>query len=345
MSIWKHKENENFGLANKISKQISLWEWANPNLLIDVRQSTELLVACDIGGSHKGSTYESFSFLIGAINFGAEWESLQKNIRKTLLPDGRRMSYKSLGDAIRAKSLVPFLKAANEYRGVLVTFLIDKKISNLIGEPKDKNVFPELIIAKRGWNKKVFHRLCLTATLGSLLVSGLSKNEQDILWLIDQDEIAANEKKHDEAGQVIHHHTEVYAPQNHGLLAFITTEADFDNRKFEDIVAIPDLVCGALAEAVTNIRNLGHKFGSPILIPLSTDFFSKKAKIILDWYSEKKTNLKKLAIVLELKDKNVNIECFSPFNLSRSISFNLTMENLEPKIHQESRDNFIINLI
>ena len=345
MSIWKHINDENFGLANEISKQISLWEWTNPDLLIDVRQSTELLVACDIGGSHKGSIYESFSFLIGAINFGGEWERLQKNFRTTLLTDGRRMSYKSLGDAIRAKSLIPFLDAANEYKGVLTTFLIDKKILNLIGDHKDKNAFPELIIAKRGWNRKVFHRLCLTASLGSLLVSALSKSEQDILWLIDQDDIAANEKKHNEAGHVIHHHISVYAPENYGLLAFLTTEADLDNRKIEDIVAIPDLVSGTLAEAVTNIRNLGHKFGSRICLPFSSDFLSKKAKTILDWYAEKKTSLKKIAIVLESNDKNVSIECFSPFQLSKSISFNLAMENLSPKIHKVSKNNFPIDLV
>ena len=343
MPIWKQIENENFGLANEISKQISLWEWTNPSLLIDVRQSTELLVACDIGGSHKDSAYESFSFLIGAINFGGEWEKLQKTIRKTLLPDGRRMSYKSLGDAIKAKSLIPFLEAANQYQGILVTFLIDKKIANLIGDHKDKNVFPELVIAERGWNKKVFHRLSLIASLGSMLVSGLSKTEQDILWVIDQDEIAANEKKHNEAGYVIHHHVEVYTPQNNGLFVFVTTEADFDNRKIEDIVAIPDLVSGALSEAVTKIRNLGHKFGSSICIPLSHSLFSKKAKTILDWYSEKRTDLKKLAIVLEADGKSVNIECFSPFQLSKSVSFSLTMESLSPKIHEISKGSFWTN--
>jgi len=216
---------------------IAAMEWREPDSIADVRDSRELLVACDFGGSHKGAKYEAFAFLVGAITGSAAWMKERQRVRESFLSNGRRMAYKNLNDKRRQQALLPFLDAANIYPGNLFVFLISKQIPELFDNPGDQKLFPELIKAIRTWRPKPFRRLLLTATLGSILVSCLSSPLQDILWLTDQDEIAPNPNQHDHAGHVIHHCISTYAPANSGVLAFLTTEANIHNRMTEDVVA------------------------------------------------------------------------------------------------------------
>jgi hypothetical protein len=309
--IWKHLDRTDFGLAHKLSEKIASRELLAPDFLTDVRFSSELLVACDFGGSHKESRYESYAFLVGAISESGQWDRQRQDVRAAYLPDNRRMSYKSLGDALRARCLVPFLNAANAFPGLLVTFLIDRSIPRLIGDHGLPSFFPELVVAERGWNQNAFHRLCVIASIGALLVSGLSAETQDILWVSDQDEIAPNPKKHNHAGHVIHHHISTYAPKNNGLFVFVTTEADLNTRRIEDVVAIPDLVAGALAEVLSQAKLAGRRSGTPLWIRVPEEV-PDKARLILGWFGAQSFPLRRLAIVLDADNSGeVNAEVFS----------------------------------
>ncbi|MCI0738462.1 MAG: hypothetical protein L0Y72_05415 [Gemmataceae bacterium] len=309
--IWKHLDRPDFGLAHKLSEKIASRELLTPDFLTDVCSSRELLVACDFGGSNKESRYESYAFLVGAISGSGHWDEQRKAVRATYLRDNRRMSYKRLGDALRARCLVPFLNAANTLPGLLVTFLIDRSIPRLVGDEGLLRFFPEFVVAERGWNHNSFHRLCVVASIGALLVSGLSAETQDILWVSDQDEIAPNPKKHNHAGHVIHHHITRYAPKNHGLFVFVTTEADLNARRIEDVVAIPDLVAGALAEVLSQAQLAGRGAGTPLWIPVP-DGVPQKARLILKWFGAQSFPLRRLAIVLDADSSGeVNAEVFS----------------------------------
>jgi hypothetical protein len=212
------------------------------------------------------------------------------------------MAYKSLGDKLRAKCLIPFLFAANLLPGVLVTFLVDKSIPRLIGDHALPSFFPELVVAERGWNQGAFHRLCLVASFAALLINGLSAETQDILWVCDQDEIAPNPKKHNHAGHVIHHHIGTYSPRNRGTLVFVTTEADLKYRRIEDVVAIPDLAAGTLAEVMSSVRRIGKRCGMDLWIQLPADI-PDKARLILEWFGTQGYPLRRVAVVLQADNK------------------------------------------
>ncbi len=295
---WNHDDAPDFGLANVLSREINLREQLNPAFLTNVRRSRELLVACDFGGSHKGCRYRSYSFLVGAISDSGEWDELRRAVRIQLLRDDRRMSFKTLGDRIRAKSLLPFLRAADFFPGVLATFLIDKRLNRIVGEHRSDDSFPELVVAKRGWKRNSFHKLCLVASLGSLLIRGLSDHTQDIIWVTDQDEIAPNPTKHNDAGHVIHHHISTYAPHNNGLFVFVTTEVDIDARRIEDAVSIPDLAAGALGEAFSKIKDNFGQGISRVWTPFPKNL-SGKAELITNWFFDSPHRLSKVAIIIE----------------------------------------------
>jgi hypothetical protein len=308
-SVWNRLNAPKFGLANRVSDMIAALEWRQPGSMADVRGSSELLVACDFAGSHKGAKFEGFGFLIGAIAGAAAWMEKRRQVRESFLSDGRRMAYKSLNDERRRKALLPFLAAANAFPANLFVFLISKEIRQLFDDPGNEVLFPELIVAVRTWKAQPFHRLLLVATLGSILVSGLSGAMQDILWITDQDEIAPNPKQHDHAGHVIHHCLSTYAPRNSGLLAFLTTEGKFDDFMLEDVVAIPDLAAGALINALDS-----NPVTSPsgFWLPGSNDS-PLKSKSILWWLADDRQALRRFVVVLDrLPDGNLSVSACSP---------------------------------
>lgn len=318
-AVWKRLGQPKFGLADIISEEISKEEWLHPGLLTDIRRSKEFLLACDFGGSHKDSQYESFAFLAGNIGESGEWDEIRSAIRREYLSDGRRMSFKSLGDALRARSLVPFLRAADVYPGVLVTILVDKKIHSVVGEHRNPDFFPELIVAKRGWTRKGFHRLCLIASVGALIVAGLSAPSQDILWVTDQDEIAANSYKHDHAGWVIWHHIRTYDPKKRGKVVFLTTEGDSGDRRLEDVVAIADLAAGALAQAISLARDKGRIPGSKLALYL-TEGVPDKSATILAWLGGQGFPLRRVTLVVERTEEgHVKAQIVRPRLVSGSV--------------------------
>ena len=316
--IWNRLGSARFGLANRISDIIAALEWREPGSIADVRWSSEVLVACDFAGSHKGANFEAFAFLVGAIAGSATWMRMRHRVRKQFLSDGRRMAYKALNDKRRQEALTPFLAAADTYPGNLFVFLVSKRIPELFDDPGNQILFPELVAARRTWKSRPFHRLLLIATLGSILISGLSNPLQDILWVTDQDEIAPNPKQHDHAGHVIHHCISTYATANSGLFVFSTTEANVNNLMTEDVVSIPDLAAGAMVDAFAcNDRPPSAGFWVP-----ANDDLPVKSKVILWWLAERQQSLRRFVVVLDQSaNDTIYVSAFTPIRGNDGLIF------------------------
>jgi hypothetical protein len=89
---WKRLKNPRFGLANRISDAIAALEWREPDSLVDVCQSPELLLACDFAGAHTTARYEAFAFLLGPINQAVPWMSQREEVRERFLKGRGEMS-------------------------------------------------------------------------------------------------------------------------------------------------------------------------------------------------------------------------------------------------------------
>lgn len=157
-----------------------------------------------------------------------------------------------------------------------------------------------------------FDRLSLIAHLGSLLVGGLCGRNQDLLWITDEDEIAANVDKHNHAGWTIWYYLNKYAPNIGGKLVFVTTEADLGSLRLEDAVSIADLMAGGLAEALSFIRKNSKVGFENIAIPVNPDF-SKKTNIILKWLAKRHCPMSKLGVIIEPDiEKEIQIKLLCP---------------------------------
>lgn len=315
---WKRLEDLRFGLANRISDAMASLEWREPDSLVDVRQSPELLLACDFAGAHAEARYEAFAFLLGAISQSGPWMAQREAVREQFLRVRGEMSYKELNDGHRQRALAPFLMTANLFPANLVVVIVSKTLKRLFDNPGDGILFPELIVAVRNWNAKSFHRLLLVATLGALLTSGLAANSQDVLWVSDQDEIAPNPTKHDHAGYVIHHCLSRYAPTLRGLLTFATTEANVSNSLLRDAVAITDLAAGCLVDTFGACeRAFERSLWVRPSIPLS-----RKAEVILDWFAQREHMLRRIVICLDETDNGeISVTAFRPIRVSRGLVF------------------------
>jgi hypothetical protein len=295
---WLALERPELGVINTISDTIYVEEWRNPDLLPSIRSGSSLVIASDYGGEHQSACYRSISLILAEIQSLGYWNDLREETRKKIIKDSRRLSYKQLADARRARALVPFLRAANTIPGLLVTFLIDKRIDSLFCEDSGAPSLTWSIIDRATWSRGSFEKMFRVAHFGALLVAGLSAPGQDLLWITDQDEIVANLQKHHEATSVFAHVMSHYLKHSMGHFRLATTQGDDGSLLLEDLAAIPDLAAGTLTEVSTVTASEGGFSGAGIVSPLSSGV-SQKAHAILAWLADGPHPLRRLTFCID----------------------------------------------
>lgn len=86
----------------------------------------------------------------------------------------------------------------------------------------------------------------VTSNLGHLV-----RGYQSVTWITDEDDIAANDDRLTDVLEIAASVSSFLIDKPMVTLAVNTTAIDDDRRGFEDLVAIPDLAAGALAEAAS----------------------------------------------------------------------------------------------
>lgn len=297
--LWRPLDNPDFGMVNTISSVIAQQEWLNPDLLTSISNAQTLIMASDYGASRKTTQYESLSFIIADLAGCSHWHLLRSNVRKRTLCFRRTMSFKKLmSDKIRARSLIPFLRAADTIPGLLATFLIDKRVTQFLSEPMPNDDTQSQVGKLGHWKEGVFERLTRIGQLGAMLVAGMSSPRQDLLWFSDRDEIASNKEKLTEATNVVGHYMCHYLTHNMGNFRFGTTYSDNGSMELEDLTALPDLAAGAMSELMScTIKQHGKPYGR-VQRPMPKSV-SKKAHAILVWLAEQQHLLKRIIICID----------------------------------------------
>jgi len=257
----------------------------------DLRQDQELVIVGYYSGDHKASDYRVLTFLLAdRSGVMSTWEADRLEIRRSFFPDKRTFAFKKLSDAILQKALVPFLKASSRINGIIFCVAIDKSLdSSSFGYQfgHDETAVSALVLAKA---TKI-------AVLGSILVGGLAKAGQNLTWITDNDEIVINEKSQSATQDRISAMVNRCCPYGIGSVRLGIAGLFDDEKRAEDLCAIPDLVGGAIAESLTSIE----KGAIPRYILTNTsasENVSTKTKIIYAWLSTLNGPLKKLFCLL-----------------------------------------------
>ena len=100
---------------------------------------TTLLIATDIGGSHAGQPFETYSFLVMELEANARWLAEQRVFRQRVLRSNRRMAFKSLNDKLRRAALPSFLEMGTAIHGSLITFAISRNRASIFEAKSDED--------------------------------------------------------------------------------------------------------------------------------------------------------------------------------------------------------------
>lgn len=299
MDRWRLGPRPELGLLDKLSGMLSAAGAQRPSRLPDFSHSESLLAASDYSGQHAGAPYEAYSILLVDLAGCAKWEASRSKIRSRWLRDGRRLSYKSLRDRQQERALMPFLEAADSIPGIVLTVLVDRDIDNLFRLAEEERTSEDLGTCA-AWPRVSLEKLLRVVHLLSLLVAGLSCPRQNLVWITDQDEIAAND---DRLQQLLTAFTNVashYLSHSLGHLRVGTTDSDTGTRDLEDIVAIADLSAGAAADSLGRYRGVrGWPAATGIVVPAAAGT-PGKATMIMSWYArDSDSGLKRFVYLID----------------------------------------------
>lgn len=295
---WRQREGCDFGLMNWFSDSIRLAELSDPRCLPDLRRDRNLIIGSDYSGQHKGAAYEAIALLLSDSQASAAWNSLRRAVRRAVLGDGRRMSYKALNDRRRRAALRPFLDCANTLEGLLIAILVSRAGDSLFGNSRRLDFTTEELRPFSHWDGRIFERMLLIIHVISVLLGGLSAPGQNLLWITDEDDIAPNRDRLGQLTRIFATISSHYLPHDLGTVRIGTTNIDDSQLSLEDFVAIPDLVAGALAEVVARYRALEHfPVGDWTLTPPPN--LPDKARLVMDWFADLAQPLRRFVFVID----------------------------------------------
>jgi hypothetical protein len=134
--------------------------------------------------------------------------------------------------------------------------------------------------------------------LVGFFIAGLSRTGQDVLWITDEDEIAANDDRLRELTKLFGNISSHYIPHNMGHFRCGTTRSDDASRQLEDLASIPDLIAGALSEVVVTLNQQGIMPSNSLFVFGPQNIKAKTAEI-MNWFSTDLEPLKRLVYMIE----------------------------------------------
>ena len=191
---WRHLNKPHIGVMNEFSSTIAGLELREPYALPSIHGQLFLILS-DYSGDHDLAEYQSLSFLFADLQRCQKWEGMRLKLRQNYLSDGRRISFKGLRDKKQQIALPSLLTAADTIPGLSVTILIHKSIESLFTDSGYIDLNNPEFHDYRHWKIRSFEKMLRVVHFVSFFLSGLSRPGQDVLWITDQDEIAANDNR------------------------------------------------------------------------------------------------------------------------------------------------------
>ena len=250
---------------------------------------SHMMVGSDYSGSHAKSKYLVYTFLLADEERSSYWPRARQDWRKSFLADGRRLSFKALNDRIKRQSLQPFLGTIRYLFGSCVSIAVHKRYSNMASGKLTLDFWRQVHGLNAEWRPAAFEQMVRTVHLFALLVGRFSKPHQDITWITDEDEIVANENRLTDTMDFVAQFSKLHIPHKLGVFAMNTSAYGGVGRAFEDFVALPDLVAGALAEYLS-VRCLQADWNQEGDLPLMPDLLSPKTELLCSWLSSSDTD-------------------------------------------------------
>lgn len=304
--LWQSVPAKKGTLSGILDAEISRLDFTYEHCLPDLRAADTLLLGSDYSGEASSAPYVVYSFLLTSLESWANWEPERLRIRKQFLSDSRRMSFKRLTEGQRRRALPHLLKAANSLDGLSLSIAFNKRSESVFEAGPPLDLSNPQFASFRKWKTDVLKEAFFICHVLGVLLAGLAVPGQDVMWFTDEDSIAANDDRVRELTQLFAWISSLYLTFTLGHCGCGTSRCDNGSRQIEDLLAIPDMVAGAIAEQlalkVTDPTELADVFW------MHRGDFSDKTKSITWWFSDSGRPLKRLVFVVDpAKDGNGNI--------------------------------------
>jgi hypothetical protein len=292
MDNFRKLNDEDAGFINDISNIIAIEKWKNPFLIPNLSTEKSIFVFSDY--SFVQGNYKTYSFMIIGRTGADYFNGIRKRLRKDFFLDNRRMSYKGLNDTKKLNALQSFLSCVGAVDGLIMTFVVDKRLDFVFAE-QFLEMWPELSEIK----KTTLEEMLRVVHFGGLAIMNAFSKSQNIIWVTDNDAIVANDRLKHLFGNIAETsiRTKFLKNEEVGKIGFAVTDIDNGTLEIEDFVSIPDLVAGAICETFDRLSQNKLHITSKITIFLPK--VKNKTSIICEWIAKTVCPLKKIGIVLD----------------------------------------------
>lgn len=294
---WRYPVRPELGPMNDFSQLIKAWDLRHPHALPDLRRGNTILMGSDFSGQHRASEFEAYGFVLADLVRSGSWFVKRARLRARM-KDGRRFGFKSANDRLRARYLPEYLSAANELHGLALVVLVHKELESLFTQQGKIRADDPEIQELAGWSISTIERMFRVCHFGSLLLAGLTRSNQNILWITDADDIVANEGRHRQFVNVFGQVSAHYLQHDLGHFRLATTASDTGSRDVEDFVGVADLAAGAVCEALNTYRREGLEPIPKVILPVPGRT-TAKVQTLMNWWSDKRWALKRLTLSFE----------------------------------------------
>ena len=250
----------------------------------------------DYSGTHSGSPFRTYGFVIGDADASPEWPARCSKSRSAFLANGRRMAFKSLNDSQRQRALIPFLEASEALDGHVVVVAINKKLTHISTHQSSLGVWEALHGFRARWAPRAFEEMVRVSHFFSLFLAAWSSPNTNISWMTDEDDIVANAGRLDDAHQFAARLSTLLVPHRLGEFMMNTPAVAPDQLMFEDFLAIPDLAAGMISEILKTKATNQFKTN---LSGYNDQPLTEKSEIIADWFWHNSGTLKKTCILID----------------------------------------------
>lgn len=286
--FWQVVENEHYPTLNMLSKKIRENAENGFIQLPNLRKCQNICIGSDYSGEHAQAKYQVLGFVIANRDTANVWQANIQEVRKKYLRDNRSMAYKKLDDKVRQKALRPYFEASDSLEGICVVIAIHNLCILFDKTPM-----------RGAWeSNNAFVKALRIANLFSLFLGGLTKPNQHILWITDQDNIIATYEQGRDFAEMVDILKTAYMPHKlKGIDIATTASNDPKTMELEDLTAIPDLLGGACFWLYSHqYQNDPYNLFQPT--GKITNKASAKVNAILQWAANNDVPLKKLVFTI-----------------------------------------------
>jgi len=191
------------------------------------------------------------------------------------------MSYKNLQDRIRAAALPAFCEAACRLHGHIMTFAVAHSINTMFQPSPDEDSDTELSrIAAKYSSTRMREHLARILHFFAFSLAGLSRPGQHVEWFTDVDPVVPEQEWLHDFVNLAANLASHYLLHTLGDFRVGTTRSDDGTLLLEDLCAVPDLIAGASAQALSHQSVNALSLPRGLVVPLATTVRRKSVDVM-----------------------------------------------------------------